>query len=423
MTRLLPRLARIIEAQPDSKLLPFDLRDHRPRRPKSLHKPFLSRPSFNPDAHPQSILLESENPIATPDKYVRHKTLPPRVYVPETALKREGEHDGPRQMTEEERKWWSSPYRKLRILHTVRMLTTPPRKCALSGHLFPSAFLLRLAPMRTSDAEPTSKAGPAKCMLVPDGLQNLKFTARQSNRAVHVLCSRQAISLIHENRLKVGNIPHYVTVPPNLDTHVSHILRLCVLQTLELLVQVLQSKRKADILANPPIRRLSMKEWKDVQEKNQIPWKDAVAIIHAPPVSDEIEPSMSPLPLPLDADIEANASRPVATMCDLPFDSSLPTNFAYRDVLPSAKVPLYEAASLFPHAAQRAVLHRLLLQAQSLYGAAHRKQEGSMMRRRRNPSDAYVLSSNSEIIKLGDVAEMAMALWRVFLYERDLLRE
>lgn len=112
MPRLFPRLAHITQAQLDSnKLSPFDIAKHRPRRPKSLHKPTLPNPSFDPNSYPQSILLQSENPVATPDKYFRHKTLPPRVYVPKDARQREGEHDRPRQMTEEERKWWSSPYR------------------------------------------------------------------------------------------------------------------------------------------------------------------------------------------------------------------------------------------------------------------------------------------------------------------------
>jgi hypothetical protein len=33
------------------------------------------------------------------------------VFVPQNAQQHGGEHDRPRQMTEEERKWWSSPYR------------------------------------------------------------------------------------------------------------------------------------------------------------------------------------------------------------------------------------------------------------------------------------------------------------------------
>jgi hypothetical protein len=111
MPRLLPRLATLVHAQSRSSFDPFDFSKYRPRRPKSLHGPTLPSLSFDPKSYPQSILLRSDNPIAAPDKYLRNKTLPPRVYVPKDARKRAGEYDIPRQMTREERKWWSSPYR------------------------------------------------------------------------------------------------------------------------------------------------------------------------------------------------------------------------------------------------------------------------------------------------------------------------
>jgi len=106
MVRLLPRLIRIVQSQPSS--LPFRFTNHRLKRPKSLHKPTLPTPSFHPDF---SLLLQPQNPIATPDLYVRHKTLPPRVFVPKNPQCRAGEYDRPRQMSAQERQWWSSPYR------------------------------------------------------------------------------------------------------------------------------------------------------------------------------------------------------------------------------------------------------------------------------------------------------------------------
>lgn len=111
MPRLLPRLAPVLHAHSRNAFDPFDFAKYRPRRPKSLHGPTLPSPSFDPKLYSQSVLLQSENPVAAPDKYLRRKTLPPRVYVPKDAHKRAGEYDMPRQMTREERKWWSSPYR------------------------------------------------------------------------------------------------------------------------------------------------------------------------------------------------------------------------------------------------------------------------------------------------------------------------
>ncbi|KXN86374.1 hypothetical protein AN958_10236 [Leucoagaricus sp. SymC.cos] len=395
MPRLLPRLTRIIQAHPENnQIFPFDVRKHRPRRPKSLHRPTSPNPPFDPDAHPQSILLESENPIATPRKYFRHKTLPPRVFVPQNARHREGEYDKPRQMTEEERKWWSSPYL---LIHELQ------------------ALLLRLAPVRVDESEPATSYKPLPCIITPDGLEHPKFTSRRSIKSVHVICSRQAISMLLEAK-RIAHLPTYLNLPPNLDEHVSHLLRLRLLQELEVLISQLKAKPKADIVANPPIRRLSKTEWSEIQENRIIPWEDAVAVINVPPIPSDAEPSMSSAPLPLDPDMKANAAQPVATLWPVSRDSPLPSNFQYRDVLPSAKVPLYDVLGLFPHVAQRAAFYQLLSRAHSVLDAATHNKTSS------EASDAYILSSNSEIIKLGDIAALAMAMWRVYLYERDITR-
>lgn len=102
MVRLLPRLARINQSPACA------VKRQRPRRPKSAHRPAVSAPPLHPRF---SLLLHPQNPIATPDLYVRHKSLPPRVFLPKIPHHRAGEYDRPRQMSAEERRWWSSPYR------------------------------------------------------------------------------------------------------------------------------------------------------------------------------------------------------------------------------------------------------------------------------------------------------------------------
>jgi hypothetical protein len=190
-----------------------------------------------------------------------------------------------------------------------------------------------------------------------------------------------------------------------------------VLQELELLFVQLRAKPKADILANPPIRRLSKAEWADIQETRCIPWRDAVAVINLTPISKEVEPSMSPHPLPPDPEMEANAAQPVATLYHVSRDSPLPSNFQYRDVLPAAQVPLYNSLALFPHVAQRAAFLRHLSWAATLLDAAQRSKSSS------EQSDTYLISSNSEIVKLGDIPALVIAMWRVYMYERDIVRE
>ena len=259
-------------------------------------------------------------------------------------------------------------------------------------------------------------------MIAPDGLQHPQFTARRSNRSVHVVCSRQAISFCIANN-RVGPLPGYARIPSNLPDQISHLLRVRILQELELLLTRLRARPKADVLANPPIRRLTQVEWTKIQENRQIPWQDAIAVINVPPTPDCIEPSMSPFPLPLDPEMEVNAAQPVAIFYPVSRVSALPTNFQYRDVLPSAKVPLYNVLGLFPHVAQRAAFHLFLSRAQSRRLEAARSGKAENKEVSSEGSHAYLLTSNSQVIKLVDIPALAIAMWRVYLYERNIVRE
>lgn len=151
MPRLLPRLLETIAetTATQKKSFPFDIKALRNGK-KSLYKPIPPRPSFHPSNHPRSILLApSPNPITNSWDYVRHKTLPPRVRLSKQGKSRSAPNgfDRPREMTEDERRWWSSPYRKyafffhmfeLRPRALVRMLSSPIRRCIVSDRLLPS---------------------------------------------------------------------------------------------------------------------------------------------------------------------------------------------------------------------------------------------------------------------------------------------
>lgn len=121
MPRLAPRLLKAIIKDADKpKFFPFS----KPfKRRKSLHDPSQLReaPSFHFLNHERSILLSDSypNPITESRAYELHKTLPPVVFLPKGAKSREGETDKPREMTEQERKWWSSPYRELYRLRAL----------------------------------------------------------------------------------------------------------------------------------------------------------------------------------------------------------------------------------------------------------------------------------------------------------------
>ena len=113
MPRLAPRLVKtILKDANKPKFFPFS----KPvKRRKSLHDPKQLReaPPFNFKNYEQSILLSASgpNPITESRAYESHKTLPPVVFLPKGAKAKEGEADKPREMTEQERKWYSSPYR------------------------------------------------------------------------------------------------------------------------------------------------------------------------------------------------------------------------------------------------------------------------------------------------------------------------
>lgn len=113
MPRLLPRLLKALQQTPltqSSSKHVARSQDIRSRKRKSLYRPILvSLPLFHPAGRTRSILLD-ENPVTDKRVFARHKRLPPRVRLgPRPVV--HGEHDVPREMTTQEREWWSSPYR------------------------------------------------------------------------------------------------------------------------------------------------------------------------------------------------------------------------------------------------------------------------------------------------------------------------
>ena len=115
MPRLVPRLARVLTNDTDKpKYLSFTKNR---RRKRSLHDPkrIVQRPSFNFRNYERSILLSDpkHNPITNSRHYETHKSLPPSIRLPKGALGGRKAKDRPREMTAQERKWWSSPYRAL----------------------------------------------------------------------------------------------------------------------------------------------------------------------------------------------------------------------------------------------------------------------------------------------------------------------
>ncbi|GLB33654.1 hypothetical protein LshimejAT787_0105380 [Lyophyllum shimeji] len=417
MPRILPRLLAQIErtAEQQSSWTPFVLPR---RRPKSLHKPVPPRPSFHPVHYAKSILLGSPgtNPITSSRVYLRHKSLPPRPRLSRRVKTRKDCHDHPRAMTEQERQWWSSPY--------LRMLASPIRQCVATERFMPNDFLIRLAHMHLPASllpagERTST--PAQVVL-PDGLQHSKFTVRKSDKANYILCNRAALTILTEYRAKRLS-PTGASIHPHLADQIAHLLRLRVLQELELLADQLQAdldrpgrrpKYKSRI-----IRRLTRDEWDALRSDGTIPYPGAIAVLVVPPLQkDPItkqrpEPSMSAAP-PKPEDVTTPKSA--IPMCTLHPVAPAAWDPALGDgILPEERVPLYNGVALFPARSQRAALHALLTR---LLGIERRSRHaGAEPAQCARASHAFLLCSDTESVLRGDVAAVAIALWRVRMFE------
>ncbi|TFK43374.1 hypothetical protein BDQ12DRAFT_674864 [Crucibulum laeve] len=425
MPRILPRLINVINKEANEpKHYPFRLRP----RPKSLHKPVPSRPSFVPADHLRSILLESENPVTISNKYVQHKSLPPRPILPTRAAVRKDEYDQPRAMSDEERSWWSSPY--------LRMLASPIRQCIATGRYLPTDFLIRLGPMRLPLPPGSDPSAMPKTTLIPDGLQHVKFTSRKARRAVYVMCLREALPYMI-NQKKDKRAAHFMTTHPRLAEHAGHLLRLRVLQDLEVhgdqLGYALHATKK-DAKYQPTVRRMTRQERATFQETGLIPFENAIAVIVAPPPANDPmagtppQPDMSALPPPPGSERPSPLPElPLTTFHATSPTTNTPCKPSLPDILPAAKVPLYNGESMFPNLGQRAALHAHLTrilgiesQRRKLYGKVHLfpvAEDNLDSLNGNDESDAFLLCSGDATAKYGDVTAVAISLWRVRMFE------
>lgn len=219
MPRILPRLIKRLAEHPLSELVYTGPGIKRKTKP-SLYRPLPQNVPFNPN---RSILLEPINPITHESRYRLHKRMPPSLRLKRTTGGTKT--DPTREMNEEEKEWWSNPYRMYvpRFIISpclylpVRMLASPIRRCAHSDRHLPTGeqyhsynlsillrcnypdFLIRLGVMQIPTNLRGEKSSKGKTsMLVPDGLEHPKYTHRKCGEAVYILCWRQAIELCIE---------------------------------------------------------------------------------------------------------------------------------------------------------------------------------------------------------------------------------
>lgn len=224
------------------------------------------------------------------------------------------------------------------------------------------------------------------------------------------------------------------------EARMSHLLRVRVLQELELLAQRLETRPRRAI-ERPVMRRLTRAEWNQIKEKGIIPYENAVAVLVVPPVNRNPEtkqrPTPSDSPQPIQEDEKIISDKPLLPVCtlhhtaleDRPIDVLVKTH----QYLPSAKVPLYNGVAAFPSRVQRAALHKALNRILAVERKARWRDHGRpdpardseeqatkddpWTRGDQKGSHAYIIYSDANTIVRADTVPLAIALWRVRLWE------
>ncbi|KAJ6599212.1 hypothetical protein DFH09DRAFT_1356307 [Mycena vulgaris] len=467
MPRILPRLVKL------------PLSGHflapRPAPVRPLRKPVPPLPSALPADYPRSVLLSPGNIITNSHDYVRHKSMPP-VYRLRRHRMREpptlNERDSPREMSPQERIWWSSPY--------LRMLASPIRQCFLTERYLPADFMVRL----TQTGVPLHlRQRKIDTMLFPDGLQHPKFKMRKVGRGVYIVCRRESLALL----LKRGKFKRHGVAPPRLAEQIGHLLRLRVLQELQLIaeeLEMLYNTRTGAAPARPPtISRLTRAEWGTLRTTGAVPHPGALAILVVPPVNRDpttkqrppaagaisaappvdpsqpqpppppkrelpplcvlhrtVVPSAPPSPISEGLSISSEdywekklreRERAAAARVSLfpgplgrDSGSGASSEIDLVRVAPHAeeRVPLYNGVALFPGRVQRARLYALLTRILGVEGAwrfsaGARSRPGADPRAARKGdhkgSHAFLVCASDEV----DMAALGVALWRVRMWE------
>lgn len=295
-------------------------------------------------------------------------------------------------------------------------------------------FLIRLVvmPLPSPRSSLSSAKGNQGTILLPDGLQHSKFTVRRSGKGHYALCSREAISALLSRHVYKRLAPGISAYTSLLD-HIAHLLRLRVLQELDLLADVLEKNSTPTDAASRILRRLTRWEWNALKETGEVPYEGAVAIIVVPPLQKDAvtkkrpEGAMSSLPPEQEKTGSLKPLPPLSFLYSVKNDSCPPVDDALPDVLGGASIPLYNGLALFPHKSQRAALYRQLCR---ILAVARRERQSTRStsslpnnadrgraRSDNRGSHAFLLTSDRETVKSADVASLAIALWRVRMYE------
>jgi hypothetical protein len=259
----------------------------------------------------------------------------------------------------------------------------------------------------------------SNAIIMPDGLQHPKFRLRRSGAGFYVLCKRSAI---HELIVR-GKHRRFGRMHPAIDQQIGHQLRLRILQELSLLADRLSPRKRTP--RSPIVRRLTRDEFAQVREEGLIKFPAAIALLVVPPVNRDtstrlpIKPTDSFDEGPLPAETVA-PKRPKLPLSVLHHTAPTPDDYNGEVLpLPEARVPLYNGSTLFPHRAQRAALHKALCAVLAAERrTSDKSKEDSRNSQTAKASHAFLLCSDAETVTCVDAVPLAIALWRLRMWEQ-----
>lgn len=247
-----------------------------------------------------------------------------------------------------------------------------------------------------------------------------------------------------------------VIVHTRLAQQIGHLLRVRVVQELVLLSERLRH-RPQFAAAHPVLRKLTRAEFQKAKETGVAEWEGAVALIVVPPLMKDlktgkrVEASMTPAPPQEEGEVVVKRPPfPPFVMLDVGEKSEDRGTDEEADLLPSPKIPLYNGVSLFPSRPQRAALHEALNKV--LSSEVHARQVEGLINKSRSKSGAgavpsvteppqavaddprkqpvskrakgdakashaYLLFSDKHTVLRTDTVPLAIALWRVRMWE------
>jgi len=196
-----------------------------------------------------------------------------------------------------------------------------------------------------------------------------------------------------------------------------------VLQELELLSESLRCAPQGS-LENTVFRRVTRAEWAEIKTSGRIPQPGAVALLVVPPLNHK-ETSNG-----RDSDESPSRTRINLPPLSLLHGTRIEDHEGVRPeaLLSTPQVPLYNGLALFPCRSMRWKLYRSFQKALLIERRARWRQGGPSRGAERSldsgakvvrdqASHAYLLRSDENTVWRADSVPLAIALWRVRIWE------